>query len=92
MATQIESLARVMIAGLLKGYAGAKGAAWTRARSVLAAQHSRAARAHRVSWGSLGVKGSQGSCKVRELPQPSAVLLACPWLMFSAPCTAILCR
>ena len=63
-------------AGLLKGYAGAKGADWVRARSVLAAQHSRHLRPHRVSWSPQSARNG-GSPQVRKplLPRPSRQLL-----------------
>ena len=51
-------------AGLLQEHAGAKGAAWTRARSVLATQHSRTMRQHRVSWDSQVKDG--GTAQVCE--------------------------
>ena len=64
-----------VLPGLLQECAGAKGAAWTRARSVLATQHSRSTRQHRVSWDPR-VKGSSNDqvCKpASALAQNSAL-------------------
>ena len=72
----VTSLSLVcVLSGLLQECAGAKGAAWTRARSVLATQHSRSTRQHRVSWDPR-VKGSSNDqvCKpASALAQNSAL-------------------